>query len=42
MNRVAELQAELEKVTGIIQPIHEKVRQDLASTEITTSEHIGS
>ena len=36
------LQEEAEKVTSIIQPIHEKMRQDLGSTRMTTSEHISS
>ena len=36
-NKVAELQEEENKVTGIIQPIHDKLRQDLGSTVLTTS-----
>ena len=31
-NNVAELQAEVDKVTGIIHPIHEKVQRALDST----------
>ena len=31
-----------EKVTGIIQPVHEKVRQNLGSMGMTTSEDISS
>ena len=39
---VAELQAEAEKVTGLIQLVHEKVRQSLGSTRLMTLEHISS
>ena len=42
MNKVNELQAEAERVTYIIQPVHQKVRQAAESAELTTSEHISS
>ena len=41
-DRVAELQPKEEKATGIIQPVHEKVRQEVQSAGLTTSEHISS
>ena len=39
---VAELQEEIDKVKGIIQPVHEKVQQALGSTGLTTLKHISS
>ena len=41
-DRVVELKTEVEKVTCIIQPVDEKVRQEVQSAGLTTSEHISS
>ena len=37
IDKVVELQPEAKKVTGIIQPVHEKVRQALGSIGLTNS-----
>ena len=41
-DRVTELLVEEERVTGIIQHVHQKVQQAVESTRLTTSEHINS
>ena len=41
-DRVPDLKPEAEKVTCIIQPVYEKVRQALALTGMKNSEHISS
>ena len=40
--KVEELQVEAEKVTGIIQPVHQKVHEVVASIEKVLSKHVYS